>query len=160
MKHFRRDGSEQQSLSDDISGLRVERPADARLLLRADIEDGSGTVVHSAVQCDSAEDDDLLDTEMCEYDPQDGTVSTRTLSVYFANPALEFGSSASGLQIGERTEFALHVQPGGDSLRISLSLLYPDGDNHPEAREEFTVFPGSGILRAVPCRLPTSREPG
>ena len=156
VKHFRRDGSEQQSLSDDISGLRVERPADARLLLRADIEDSSGTVVHSAIQCDGS--GGLSQAEMCEYDPQQGKVSTRTLSVYFASPALEFGSSASGLQIGERTEFALHVQPGGDSLRISLSLLYPDGDNHPETREEFTVFPGS--VNSARCALPTSNLEG
>ena len=91
VKHFRRDGSEQRSLSDDISGdNRVERPADARLLLRADIEDSSGTVVHSAIQCDSAEDDDLFETEMCQYDLLLGTVSTRALSVYFASPALQF----------------------------------------------------------------------
>ena len=157
VKHFRRDGSEQRSLSDDISGLRVERPADARLLLRADIEDSSGTVVHSAIQCDSAEDADLLETEMCAYDPQQGTVSTRTLSVYFASPALQFvGSTTSGLQIGERTEFSLRVQPGGDSLRLSLSLLYPDGDNHPETREEFTVFPGS--VNSARCALPTDNN--
>ena len=108
VEHFRGDGSEQLSLSDDMSGLqRVKRPAGARLLLRADIEDSDGNIMHSAIQCDSAEDADLLQTDMCEYDPQQGSVRNRTLSVYFAHPALQFGSSASGLQIGERTEFSL-----------------------------------------------------
>ena len=159
VKHFRRDGSEQLSLSTDISNdQRVGRPADARLLLRADIEDSSGTVVHSAIQCKGAEDDDLLETEMCEYDPQDGTVSTRSMSAYFARPALQFASAISGLQIGESTTFSLRVQPGGDSLRMSLGLLYPDGDNHPETREEFTVFPGSG--NSARCALPTDNLEG
>ena len=163
VEHFRRDGSEQRSLSDDMSGeQRVERPADARLLLRVDIEDSAGAVVLSAIQCDSAEDDDLLETEMCEYDPQEGTVSTRALSVYFARPALQFvGSTTSGLQIGERTEFALRVQPSGGSLRMSLSLLYPDGVNHPDTRENFAVFwSRQGFSGQESCALPTSNLQG
>ena len=152
LRHLRRDGSEQINFSDDMFGSRrVSRPDNAFFLLRVDVEDLAGEILHSAVQCRNTVDMSL--SEMCEYDPDNGTVGVA--SSYFASPAVQFTTPVLSFLVGERTDFSVHFKYAGRPFRVRLSLLYPDGENYPEKAGDLTTFWLSrGSEQQGSCALP------
>ena len=152
LRHLRRDSSEQVSFSDDMSGSRrVSRPDSAFFLLRVDVEDLAGEILHRAVQCRNTVDMSL--SEMCEYDPDNGTIGAA--SSYFASPAVQFTTPMLSFLVGERTDFSVHFKYAGRPFRVRLSLLYPNGENYSEKAGDLTTFWLSrGNEQQGSCALP------